>query len=89
MTWSSYDETVATVDNSGKVTAVAPGTATITVKTTDGEKTATCTVTVNAATVAVTGVSLNKTATSLVVGGTEALRHHRTRHQPERNLVKR
>ncbi|MGI6634510.1 MAG: Ig-like domain-containing protein [Christensenellales bacterium] len=73
VTWSSDDETVATVDNSGKVTAVAPGTATITVKTTDGEKTATCTVTVNAATVAVTGVSLNKTATSLVVGGTEAL----------------
>ncbi|MGI6653008.1 MAG: Ig-like domain-containing protein [Christensenellales bacterium] len=73
VTWSSDDETVATVDNSGKVTAVAPGTATITVKTTDGEKTATCTVTVNAATVAVTDVSLNKTATSLVVGGTEAL----------------
>ncbi len=48
VTWSSSDETVATVGNDGVVTAVAPGTATITVTTTDGAKTATCAVTVAA-----------------------------------------
>ena len=46
VTWSSNDETVATVDADGKVTAVGAGTATITVTTEDGKKTATCTVTV-------------------------------------------
>ena len=46
VTWSSNNEAVATVDNNGKVTAKAAGTATITVTTEDGEKTATCTVTV-------------------------------------------
>ena len=46
VTWSSNPETVATVDNSGKVTAVAAGTAIITVTTQDGNKTASCTVTV-------------------------------------------
>lgn len=47
VTWSSNAPGVATVDSSGKVTAVAPGTATITVTTADGGKTATCTVTVS------------------------------------------
>ena len=42
--WSSNAPGVATVDSSGNVTAVAPGTATITVTTEDGNKTATCTV---------------------------------------------
>jgi len=45
--WSSSDVSVATVDGSGLVTAVADGTATITAKA--GEKTAECTVTVKAA----------------------------------------
>ena len=45
VTWATSDETVATVAD-GVVTAVAAGTATITVITTDGAKTATCTVTV-------------------------------------------
>jgi hypothetical protein len=47
ITWSSSDEAVATVVD-GKVTAVANGTATITVTTANG-KTATCVVTVNIA----------------------------------------
>ena len=44
--WTSDDSNVATV-NGGKVTAVAAGTAKITVTTKDGGKTATCAVTVN------------------------------------------
>ena len=44
--WSSDKPEVATVNNSGNVTAVGAGTATITVTTADGGKTATCTVTV-------------------------------------------
>ena len=46
VTWESTDEDVATVA-SGLVTAVAAGTATITVKTDDGSYTATCEVTVS------------------------------------------
>ncbi len=46
--WSSSNTAVATVDNSGKVTAVAVGEAVITVTTEEGEKTATCSVTVTA-----------------------------------------
>ncbi|WP_273065045.1 Ig-like domain-containing protein [Treponema berlinense] len=45
VSWSSSDENVATVAN-GTVTAVAVGTAVITVKTADGGKEATCTITV-------------------------------------------
>ena len=44
LNWESSNTGVATVDSTGKVTAVAPGEATITV--TCGDKTATCTVTV-------------------------------------------
>ena len=69
VTWSSDNTAVATVDASGKVTAVAPGTATITVTTADGGKTANCTVTV---TQPVNDVTLDKTTMDLFVdnGGT-------------------
>ena len=46
VTWSSSDDKIASVDAQGVVTVVAVGTATITVTTEDGEKTATCEVTV-------------------------------------------
>ena len=46
VTWSSSDGNVATVDSTGKVTAVGKGTAKITVTTEDGGHTATCVVTV-------------------------------------------
>ncbi len=46
VTWTSSDDDVATIDANGKVTAVAAGTATITVTTKDGGYTDTCTVTV-------------------------------------------
>lgn len=47
VTWSTSDAAVATVDATGKVTAVGNGTAIITVTTVDGGKTATAIITVN------------------------------------------
>jgi uncharacterized protein YjdB len=61
------------VSSSGAVTAKSTGTAVITITTADGNKTAACTVTVNASAVPVVSVSLNKTSTSLLVGGMETL----------------
>jgi len=46
VTWSSSDESVATVSYAGVVTGIAAGTAIITVTTVDGGYTASCTVTV-------------------------------------------
>lgn len=46
VTWASSNPNVATVTDTGLVTAVSEGTATITVTTEDGQKVATCTVTV-------------------------------------------
>lgn len=46
VTWSSNDEDVASVDAKGKVTAISRGTATITVRTEDGNFAAQCKVTV-------------------------------------------
>lgn len=46
VTWSTSDDKIATVDQTGKVTAVAKGEATITVTTEDGGYTAACKVTV-------------------------------------------
>ncbi|MFL0248699.1 leucine-rich repeat domain-containing protein [Candidatus Clostridium stratigraminis] len=45
--WSTSNSNVATVDAAGKVTAIGTGTATITVTTVDGNKIASCTITVN------------------------------------------
>ena len=59
VSWSSSDNSVATVAD-GLVTAVKEGSATITVTTTDGGKTATCAVTVTADVVPVTGIIWRK-----------------------------
>lgn len=59
--WSSNNLDVAEVNSNGRVTAIAPGTATITVKTEDGGYTATCEVTVIKPKVRVTGITLDKT----------------------------
>ena len=70
VTWTSSAPAIATVDASGTVKGIAPGTATITVKTADGGKTATCAVTVKAAAapaVKVTGITLNHA--SITVNG--------------------
>ena len=58
ITWMCSPESVAKVDADGNVTALQSGTATVTVTTKDGGKTASCVVTVRPATVAVTGVSI-------------------------------
>ena len=57
VSWSSSDGSVASVNSSGKITAVAAGEATITVTTTDGGYEATCTVTVEAAPSGITPVA--------------------------------
>ena len=73
VTYATSNEKVATVSPEGLVTAVAKGTADITVTTADGNKTAVCKVTVNIAdqptTVAVTGVTLNKAEATLTAKG--------------------
>lgn len=55
VTWKSSDETVATIDNNGKVTPIKVGSTVITVTSQDGNKTATCTVTVTAPSGTATG----------------------------------
>lgn len=67
--WETSDKNVATVDK-GTVTALKPGTATITVVTKDGGHKATCKVTV---TLPVKEVTLDKTSAELAVGKTLAL----------------
>ena len=65
--WTTNNANIATVSNSGLVTAVAPGNCTITATTTDGSnKSATCQITVNA--IKATGVTLDKTEAELFVG---------------------
>ena len=59
VSWKSSNNSVATVDSNGKVTAVGVGAATITVTTDYGSFAAICNVTVSAGNVAVTGVTLN------------------------------
>lgn len=68
--WKSSNTSVATVSN-GKVTAVGNGTANITVTTQNGNKTASCKVTVNIpkTVVKVTGVSLNQKEVTLTAKG--------------------
>ncbi len=66
--WTSSDQSVATVDNAGKVTALKAGSATITVTTEDGGKTATCSITVREKLYPVTGVTLDKTSVELTEG---------------------
>jgi hypothetical protein len=62
--WSTSDAGVATVNADGHVIAIARGMATITVKTDDGGKTATCAVTV---TKRVDGVTLNASELKLYI----------------------
>jgi uncharacterized protein YjdB/C1A family cysteine protease len=73
VTWTTSDDSVVGVSGGGLVTAIGAGTATITAITQNGGLTASCVVTVNAATGQATGVSLNKSSISLYPGDTELL----------------
>ena len=66
VTWSTSDESVATVSSNGLVRGIAYGTATITATSSNG-LTATCTV--HVVPTPVEGVSLNKTSTTLIING--------------------
>jgi len=70
VTWNSDKEDVATVDANGSVTAKGNGQATITVATTDQNKTASCVITVAQW---VTSISLDKTSISLNEGQEQTL----------------
>lgn len=71
--WKSSDESVATVSQTGLVTALKEGSSVITVITNDGGFTATCAVTVNKKIIAVTEVQLNKEVMDLMEGDEEKL----------------
>ena len=74
--WTSSNTSVATVSNTGIVTGVSDGKATITAKSKDPAykgAPATCIVSVSNVPIAVTGVNLNMTSTTLFVGGEEKL----------------
>lgn len=74
LAWSSSVEGVATVDPTGKVTAIKAGTTVITATAKDDSGiSASCTVQVTVPTVKVTGITLNKTNASVVKGKTVAL----------------
>ena len=76
VTWSSSNTNVASVSSSGIVVAKGEGTATITVKTDDGDYTAACTIRVSKpspSVVAVTGVKLSAIGIELPVGGSKRL----------------
>ncbi len=70
ISWTSSDEDIATVDADGLVTAVAPGTATITAIS-DFDDTVSGSATVNVA--GVTGVAVLPAASDLAIGGTVQL----------------
>ena len=76
MTWQSSNPEIAKVTESGIVTGLKQGTVTITVTTDDGNKRATCQVTVQpdvAPVISVTGVSLNESSKTIKIGETLTL----------------
>ena len=73
VSWSSSDESIATVNDEGKVTAIKAGTAVITVTTEDGNKTAECSITVTSKVYPVESVSLDRTEYEMTEGDTATL----------------
>lgn len=71
LTWTSSDESVATVDQNGRVTALKVGSATITGRALNGVRQS-CAVKVSL--IKVSSVKLNKTSVSLALGRTYQLR---------------
>ena len=73
VTWSSSNSTVASVTNKGVVQAKAVGTADITVTTADGGHTATCSFTVTAEDVPLTGLKISPAEKHIKVGQASTL----------------
>ncbi len=69
--WSSSNTSVATVDNTGKITALSEGTTIITVFAPDYNLSSTCSVRVTP--IVPTGVNLSETMLSMIVGDTHPL----------------
>lgn len=73
VTWSSNNDTVATVDQSGLVSGIAVGNAAITITTTDGNKLDTCNFVVEKEKVPVQSISLSSTSEVIYLNGTKQL----------------
>lgn len=69
VTWNSSDESVATVDSSGLVTALSEGTATITVVTNDGGFTDTCEINSMIEVISVYGLTIGNCPSTLLQTG--------------------
>jgi uncharacterized protein YjdB len=68
--WATSDSSVCTVDQSGDISAIGAGAATITVMTQEGGYFAECAVTV---TIPVSGITLDKTSMTVAKGATDTL----------------
>lgn len=73
VSWSTSNARIATVSSTGVVTALAAGSATISVRTIDGNQTAAVAITVTQSATSVSGVTLNKSTFSLQMGATDSL----------------
>ena len=73
LTWGTSDAAIATVDSTGKVTAVKAGMVTISAIAQDGGYADSCLVTVTAPIITVSGVTVNPTTLTLAVGAQETL----------------
>lgn len=73
VSWGSDNPSVAKVSSLGLVTGISAGSATITITTSDGNKTDSCIVTVLPASISVTGVSVSPNSENLAIAGTQQL----------------
>ena len=74
ITWKSSDESIATVDENGKINAKKPGNVAIIAVSKDGGYVATCKVTVEALSKKVTSISLDKKELNIVTGEKSTLK---------------
>lgn len=73
--WSSSNETIASIDY-GQITAIKEGETTISVKTIDGDKTATCKVIINAQTIEIANITISETSISIPIEKTYTLTYN-------------